>query len=193
MSPPRSSRRVAAARPAQAACSTSATTARDHGRQRQVLRRTRPGEGHVGHRHLLRIRRRPRKLCRPRRRLVSLEAVSLCSCGVATGWGSAVNVADVSAGDTVVVVGTGGIGVNAVQGAAMAGAANVIAVDPIEMKREFAQTMGATHAVASIEEATPLVQELSWGAAPTRSSSPLAMPPPISSPRRWAWWARAAA
>ncbi|MEK9579948.1 MAG: zinc-binding dehydrogenase, partial [Acidimicrobiaceae bacterium] len=92
-----------------------------------------------------------------------LEAVSLCSCGVATGWGSAVNVADVSAGDTVVVVGTGGIGVNAVQGAAMAGAANVIAVDPIEMKREFAQTMGATHAVASIEEATPLVQELSWG------------------------------
>lgn len=92
-----------------------------------------------------------------------LEAVSLCSCGVATGWGSAVNVAEVSAGDTVVVVGTGGIGVNAVQGAAMAGAANVIAVDPIEMKREFAQTMGATHAVASIEEATPLVQELSWG------------------------------
>ena len=68
--------------------------------------------------------------------------------------GSAVNVADVSAGDTVVVVGTGGIGVNAVQGATMAGAANVIAVDPIEMKREFAQTMGATHAVA-IEEATP--------------------------------------
>ena len=63
----------------------------------------------------------------------------------------------------MVVVGTGGIGVNAVQGAAMAGAANVIAVDPIEMKREFAQTMGATHAVASIEEATPLVQELSWG------------------------------
>ena len=92
-----------------------------------------------------------------------LEAVSLCSCGVATGWGSAVNVADVRAGDTVVVIGTGGIGVNAVQGAAMAGAANVIAVDPVEMKREFAQTVGATHAVASIEEAGPLVQELSWG------------------------------
>ncbi|MEM9200337.1 MAG: NDMA-dependent alcohol dehydrogenase [Actinomycetota bacterium] len=92
-----------------------------------------------------------------------LEAVSLCSCGVATGWGSAVNVADVRAGDTVVIIGTGGIGVNAVQGAAMAGAANIIAVDPIEMKREFAQTMGATHAVASIEDAAPLVDELSWG------------------------------
>ena len=92
-----------------------------------------------------------------------LEAVSLCSCGVATGWGSAVNVADVRAGDTVVVIGTGGIGVNAVQGAAMAGAANVIAVDPVEMKQEFAQTMGATHAAASIEDATPLVDELTWG------------------------------
>jgi len=92
-----------------------------------------------------------------------LEAVCLCSCGVATGWGSAVNVAEVSAGDTVVVVGTGGIGVNAIQGAAMAGAANLIAVDPVEMKREFAQTMGATHAVASMEEAKPLLDELSWG------------------------------
>lgn len=92
-----------------------------------------------------------------------LEAVSVASCGVATGWGSAVNVAQVRPGDTVVVIGTGGIGVNAVQGAAMAGAANVIAVDPVEMKREFAQTVGATHAVASIEEAGPLVEELSWG------------------------------
>ncbi len=92
-----------------------------------------------------------------------LEAVALCSCGVATGWGSAVNVAGVRAGDTVVVIGTGGIGVNAVQGAAMAGAANVIAVDPVELKREFAQTVGATHATASISEAGPLVSELSWG------------------------------
>ena len=92
-----------------------------------------------------------------------LDAVAITSCGVATGWGSAVNVAGVKAGDTVVVIGTGGIGINAVQGAAMAGAANVIAVDPVEMKREFAQTVGATHAVASIEEAGPLVQELSWG------------------------------
>lgn len=92
-----------------------------------------------------------------------LEAVALTSCGVATGWGSAVNVAQVRAGDTVVVVGVGGIGVNAVQGAAMAGAANVIAVDPVEMKREFAQTVGATHAVASMSEAVSLVNDLTWG------------------------------
>lgn len=92
-----------------------------------------------------------------------LDAVALVSCGVATGWGSAVNVAQVEAGDTVVVVGVGGIGINAVQGAAMAGAANVIAVDPVEMKREFAQTVGATHSAASIEEAHQLVGEISWG------------------------------
>jgi len=92
-----------------------------------------------------------------------LDAVALCSCGVVTGWGSAVNVADVTAGDTVVVVGVGGIGVNAVQGAAMAGAAHIIAVDPVEMKREFAQTMGATHSAASMEEAAPLLEKISWG------------------------------
>jgi S-(hydroxymethyl)glutathione dehydrogenase/alcohol dehydrogenase len=92
-----------------------------------------------------------------------LDAVTLVSCGVATGYGSAVNVADIRAGDTVVVVGVGGIGINAVQGAKAAGAAHVVAVDPVEMKREFAQTVGATHIAASIEEATPLVNELTWG------------------------------
>lgn len=92
-----------------------------------------------------------------------LEAVALVSCGVSTGYGSAVNVADIRPGDTVVVVGVGGIGINAVQGAKAAGAAQIIAVDPVEMKREFAQTVGATHSASSIEEATPLVNELSWG------------------------------
>lgn len=92
-----------------------------------------------------------------------LEAVALVSCGVATGWGSAVNVADVRAGQTVVVVGVGGIGINAVQGAAMAGAANVIAVDPVEMKREFAESVGATHSAASMEDAAPLLNDLTWG------------------------------
>src|SRR4051794_20968832 len=64
-----------------------------------------------------------------------LECVALVSCGVATGWGSAVSRAGVVSGDTVVVVGIGGIGINAVQGAKMAGATRVIAVDPVEFKR----------------------------------------------------------
>ena len=92
-----------------------------------------------------------------------LECVALVSCGVATGWGSAVNRAGVAAGDNVVVVGIGGIGINAVQGARMAGATRIIAVDPVEFKREKAMEMGATHTYSSMEEALPAVMELTWG------------------------------
>jgi NDMA-dependent alcohol dehydrogenase len=94
---------------------------------------------------------------------IPLEAVALVSCGVATGWGSATNRAAVQAGDTVVVVGIGGIGINAVQGAKMAGATHVIAIDPVEFKREKAMEFGATHTFSSMEEAMPAVTELSWG------------------------------
>ncbi len=92
-----------------------------------------------------------------------LDAVALVSCGVATGFGSATNRADVRPGDIVVVVGCGGVGMNAVQGAAAAGAANVIAVDPVEFKREVAMSLGATHVASSIDGAWSTVNELSWG------------------------------
>ena len=92
-----------------------------------------------------------------------LEAVALVSCGVATGWGSATNRAAVTVGDTVVVVGIGGIGINAVQGAAMAGARHVIAVDPIEFKREKAMEFGATHTFVSMEEALGSVMQMTDG------------------------------
>ena len=92
-----------------------------------------------------------------------LEAVALVSCGVATGFGSATERGNVQPGDTVVVVGVGGIGINAVQGAAIAGARHVIAIDPIEFKREKAMELGATHTFSSMEEAFPAVQELSFG------------------------------
>ena len=92
-----------------------------------------------------------------------LDAVALVSCGVATGWGSATKRAEVRPGDTVVVVGVGGIGINAVQGAAMAGAKRVIAVDPVEFKREKAMEFGATHTFASMEEALPEVGAMTWG------------------------------
>ncbi|MEO9139255.1 MAG: zinc-binding dehydrogenase, partial [Jatrophihabitans sp.] len=74
-------------------------------------------------------------------------------CGVPTGWGSAVNTANVRPGETVIVMGIGGIGINAVQGARYAGAKNVIAIDPLENKREKAMELGATHAFASIDDA----------------------------------------
>ncbi len=92
-----------------------------------------------------------------------LDVVSLVSCGVATGWGSATTRADVRPGDTVVVVGIGGIGINAVQGAAMAGAKRVVAVDPVEFKREKAMEFGATDAFESMEEAVPAVTQMTEG------------------------------
>ncbi len=65
-----------------------------------------------------------------------LETVALVGCGVPTGWGTAVNAGGVRPGDTTVIYGIGGVGINAVQGAAFAGARNVIAVDPLASKRE---------------------------------------------------------
>ncbi len=92
-----------------------------------------------------------------------LPAVALVSCGVTTGWGSAVYRAEVAQGDVVVVVGVGGVGMNAVQGAHMAGARCVVAVDPVEFKQKAALDFGATHTAGSMEEALPLVIDLTRG------------------------------
>jgi S-(hydroxymethyl)glutathione dehydrogenase/alcohol dehydrogenase len=94
---------------------------------------------------------------------VSFEAASLVSCGVTTGWGSGTVGVGTQPGDTVVVVGTGGVGINAVQGARAAGANNVIAVDPVDFKRDTAKFFGATDACPSMEAAFPLVEELTRG------------------------------
>ena len=94
---------------------------------------------------------------------IPLEVACLVGCGVGTGWGSAVNAGGVQPGHTTIVMGVGGIGINAVQGAAHAGASQVIAVDPVALKREKAQQMGATHAVESMEEATELAKQFTNG------------------------------
>jgi len=91
------------------------------------------------------------------------HAVALVSCGVATGYGSSVHRANVEPGDNVAIVGIGGIGMNAVQGAKIAGAKRVIAIDPVEFKREKAMEFGATHTYASMEEATADIAALTWG------------------------------
>ncbi len=95
---------------------------------------------------------------------IPLDKAALVGCGVTTGWGSATYAAEVQPGETVVVVGAGGIGMNAIQGAALAGARHIVAVDPVEFKREQAMVFGATHTASSIEEATALVGEITWGA-----------------------------
>jgi S-(hydroxymethyl)glutathione dehydrogenase/alcohol dehydrogenase len=92
-----------------------------------------------------------------------LETAVLVGCGVPTGWGSAVNTGGVRVGDTVVVYGIGGIGINSVQGAVYAGAKFVVAVDPVEFKRETALKLGATHAFADPAEAAAKVKEITWG------------------------------
>lgn len=86
-------------------------------------------------------------------RSIPLTSAALAGCCVVTGWGSAVRAADVRPGDTVIVMGVGGVGINAVQGAAVAGARDVIAVDPVAFKRSTAMSLGATIAFADIREA----------------------------------------
>jgi alcohol dehydrogenase (nicotinoprotein) len=95
---------------------------------------------------------------------ISFEVAALVACGVPTGWGSAVRAGGVRAGQTVVIYGTGGVGMNAVQGAALAGAKNVVVVDPVEFKRDMATSVfGATHAFSTAKEAHDFVVETTWG------------------------------
>jgi len=96
-------------------------------------------------------------------RELPLDKAALVSCGVTTGWGSAVYTGRVVPGDVTVVVGIGGIGANAVQGARIAGAKYIVAVDPVESKRDRAKTFGATHVAADVYEAFALVNEMTQG------------------------------
>jgi S-(hydroxymethyl)glutathione dehydrogenase/alcohol dehydrogenase len=92
-----------------------------------------------------------------------LDRACLLGCGVVTGWGSAVYAAEVGPGDFVAVVGAGGIGSNAIQGAKLAGARVIAAIDPVEFKRETAMELGATHTYASVAEAMEALGDSTWG------------------------------
>lgn len=95
---------------------------------------------------------------------IPLDKAALVGCGVTTGFGAAVNTGEVRTGDTVVVVGVGGLGIAAIQGARIAGATRVIAVEPVAWKRDVAKQFGATHSAASMDEALPLVADITGGA-----------------------------
>lgn len=92
-----------------------------------------------------------------------LDAACLAACSVGTGWGSAVRVGDVQPGQVVIVMGVGGVGIHAVQGAAMAGAAHVLAVEPVALRRDAAMKAGATAVFADIDEAADVARELTNG------------------------------
>ena len=80
---------------------------------------------------------------------IPFPQAALLGCGVVTGAGAVINTADVQAGDTVVIIGAGGVGLNAISGAIIAGATRIIAVDIADDKLEKAKAFGATHVVNS--------------------------------------------
>ncbi len=95
---------------------------------------------------------------------VPLDSASLLACGVITGLGAVFNTAQVPAGAEVVVIGTGGVGLNSVQGAALCGARSVIAVDLSASKLAAARRFGATHTLDPGKDDLPAaVRQLTGG------------------------------
>jgi S-(hydroxymethyl)glutathione dehydrogenase / alcohol dehydrogenase len=95
-----------------------------------------------------------------------LRDAALLGCGVVTGFGAVRNVARVQRGDSVCVIGCGGVGLQVIAGARIAGAAPIVAVDRSAEKLELARTLGATHVVdSSAPDAARAVRELTEGGA----------------------------
>jgi S-(hydroxymethyl)glutathione dehydrogenase/alcohol dehydrogenase len=95
-----------------------------------------------------------------------LERLCLFSCGFTTGFGAATNAAHIKPGDTVMIVGCGGLGLAAVQGARLSGAGKIIAVDVHEEKLGMAKRFGATHTILNrrnIGEVVKEVMDITWG------------------------------
>ena len=94
---------------------------------------------------------------------IPLDVACLVGCGVQTGFGSAINAAQVKPGDVVLNMGAGGVGMNAVQGAALAGAGHVVVVDPAPSKKAYAPAFGATEVFADFGEADAFVKSITNG------------------------------
>lgn len=105
----------------------------------------------------------PDKSCVKIREEIPLEVAALVGCAVATGVGAALYTAQVRPGDSVVVIGCGGVGLNIVQGAALCGASTIIAIDTNEAKMQLAKEFGATHTLLSNTETAAEVRALTGG------------------------------
>jgi S-(hydroxymethyl)glutathione dehydrogenase / alcohol dehydrogenase len=92
-----------------------------------------------------------------------MEVAALLACGVITGLGAAVNTAQVKPGSSVAVIGCGGVGINAIQGAALAGARQIIAIDLLPSKLEAALNFGATQTLNAAEDPVAAVLESTGG------------------------------
>ena len=122
---------------------------------------------------------------------IPMSSASIISCGVMTGYGSVVNTAKVKAGSSVVVLGTGGVGLNVIQGARISGSSRIIAVDINPQRLEMAKQFGATHTLLAdkddrgLANAAQEVKNLTAGrgadyafectAIPALGAAPLAM------------------
>ena len=93
------------------------------------------------------------------------EQLALIGCGVTTGIGAVINTAQVEVGSSVAVVGCGGVGLNCVQGAVLAGASQVIAIDQVDVKLAMAREFGATDVLdsSSVENIVETVRDLTGG------------------------------
>jgi S-(hydroxymethyl)glutathione dehydrogenase/alcohol dehydrogenase len=105
----------------------------------------------------------PQETCIPVGKDIPLKAASLVGCAVATGVGAVIRTAKVEPGSSVVVLGCGGVGLNILQGAALAGAEKIIAVDRSEAKMNLARQFGATHTLLANEHTLEAVKELTGG------------------------------
>jgi S-(hydroxymethyl)glutathione dehydrogenase / alcohol dehydrogenase len=105
----------------------------------------------------------PQQSCIPIRKDVPLRVAALVGCAVATGVGAALYTAHVKPGESVVVYGAGGVGLNILQGAALAGAQTIIAVDTHPAKMEMARQFGATHTLLAGTAALQQIRDLTGG------------------------------
>jgi Zn-dependent alcohol dehydrogenase len=101
------------------------------------------------------------RACIPVPEPVALERACLIGCGVLTGAGAALNTPEVRSGAGVAVVGCGGVGLSAIQGARISGADPIVAIEPDAEKRTLAEELGATHTVDPVDDPVAAVRAIS--------------------------------
>lgn len=118
----------------------------------------------------------PQQSCIRIRPDVPLKAASLVGCAVATGVGAAMYTAGVRPGESVVVLGCGGVGLNILQGAALCGAGTIIAVDVNAAKMDLARVFGATHTLLSGDDVLARIHDLTGGRGADHSFEAVGIP-----------------
>jgi S-(hydroxymethyl)glutathione dehydrogenase/alcohol dehydrogenase len=119
----------------------------------------------------------PQETCVPIRKDVPLKVASLVGCAVTTGLGATMYTVQVRPGDSVVVFGCGGVGLNILQGAALCGAETIIAVDRAPAKMDMARVFGATHAVLGSEAVIDAVKDITSGRGADYAFEAVGAPP----------------